>query len=98
MGFRAGVKPEVKVRHGGGRGLRRRWASGWLGWSLAVTTGLEGRCSKVPLLEGDLVDDAEADERGEREGDADGEEVHVDRQLVSGVGYVWRCHDSPYWC
>ena len=57
-----------------------------------MTTGLEGRCSIRASLEGDLVDDAEANEDGEREGDADGEEIHVDGELVGGAGRIRGCH------
>ena len=55
-----------------------------------------------PCLEVDLMDHAKADQRGERKSDADGEQIHVDGQLVAGVRLrgtvgVRGCHESP-WC
>jgi hypothetical protein len=52
------------------------------------------------LLEGDLVDDAESDQCGQGEGDADGEEVDIDGQLMrrfglSGAGWFGGCHVAP---
>ena len=46
-------------------------------------------------LESDLVDNAEAHQRGQGKCDADGEEVDVQGKLVRGAGWVRGCHETP---
>jgi len=71
----------------------------------AGRNGRPARDEAPGWLEVDLVDDAEADERGEAERDADGEQVNIDGQPKAGVRLrgagglicVRGCHGAP-WC
>ena len=51
-------------------------------------------------LKTDLVDDAEADQYGQRKADADREKIDIDGQPVRDAGLCgavcfWVCHDAP---
>ena len=65
-----------------------------------------GRIHRLTLrgpLEADLVNDVEADKRGERQRDSDGEQIHVERETVGCAGecrsvVVLGCHKAPCCC
>src|ERR1035437_8895994 len=73
-------------RHSGGDGHRDGLGRHHPGCARATQ---ERQRERQPLLEGDLVNDAETNERGERKRNADGEQIHVDGQPVGGGWMRW---------
>jgi len=71
-------------------------------WVAMVESAGRPRCLISTLLEADLVNDVEPDQRCKRKRDPNGEQVHVEGESVGSV-WVYRlvvvagCHKTP-WC